>query len=217
VVTRCIVGAGAQGRVTLEIWRAQHEHDRFVFLDQDPALHGGSVLGAAIVGAPDESASLGGEVIVAIGDNWRRLEVAGALGPSGARFGRAIHPRAVISPSSSIAEGAVVHPGAIVHTEATVGRHVIVNTGAIVEHDCRLDDGSSIGPGAQLGGRVQIGPEVFLGTGVTVAPRVQIGQRAIVGAGAVVVDDLPGHVLAYGVPARVVREIDDAFDFRRAL
>lgn len=217
MVTRCIIGAGAQGRVTLEIWRAQHEHDHFVFLDQDLALHGTVVLGAEVVGTPDAGASLGGEVVVAIGDNWRRLEVARSLGLSGAQFGCAIHPTSVASPSSSIGEGSVVHPGAIVHTQAAVGRHVIVNTGAIIEHDCRLEDGSSVGPGAQLGGRVHLGREVFLGTGVTVAPRLEVGERTIVGAGAVVVEDLPPRVLAYGVPARPMREIDDEFDFWRVL
>ena len=217
MTTRCIIGAGAQGRVTLEIWRAQHEHDDFVFLDQDPALLGETRLGVKVVATPDQGAALGDEVVVAIGDNWQRLRLARGLGQSGVRFGCPIHPSAVSSPSSSIGDGAVVHPGAVLYTEAEVGQHVIVNTGAIVEHDCRLEDGSSLGPGAKLGGRVRLGPEVFLGTGVTVAPRVQIGERSIVGAGAVVVDDLPSGVLAYGVPARPMRTIDADFDFRQVL
>jgi acetyltransferase EpsM len=93
---------------------------------------------------------------------------------------------------------------------------VIVNTGAIVEHDCVLEDGSSLGPGACMAGRVQIGRGAFISTGVTLAPRVRVGAGTVVGAGSVVVADLPDGVLAYGVPARVVRPLGD-FDWKRLL
>jgi acetyltransferase-like isoleucine patch superfamily enzyme len=36
---------------------------------------------------------------------------------------------------------------------------------------------------------------------------VSIGEHTVVGAGAVVTRDLPAGVVAYGNPARVVREI----------
>jgi acetyltransferase-like isoleucine patch superfamily enzyme len=34
---------------------------------------------------------------------------------------------------------------------------------------------------------------------------VSIGERAVIGAGAVVLHDVPGGIVAYGVPARAVR------------
>ena len=40
-------------------------------------------------------------------------------------------------------------------------------------------------------------------------PGVTIGEDTVVGAGAVVTRDLPAGVVAMGVPARVLREIDD--------
>jgi acetyltransferase-like isoleucine patch superfamily enzyme len=40
-----------------------------------------------------------------------------------------------------------------------------------------------------------------------VKDRITIGSGSIVGAGAVVVHDLPAHVVAYGVPARVTRTL----------
>jgi maltose O-acetyltransferase len=50
---------------------------------------------------------------------------------------------------------------------------------------------------------------VWLGGGVVVCPGVTIGEDTVVGAGAVVTRDLPARVVAAGVPARVIREIDD--------
>jgi acetyltransferase-like isoleucine patch superfamily enzyme len=54
--------------------------------------------------------------------------------------------------------------------------------------------------------RVRIGRDVWLGTKVTVARGVEIGEGSVVGANAVVTRDLPGHSVAVGVPARVIRD-----------
>jgi acetyltransferase-like isoleucine patch superfamily enzyme len=56
---------------------------------------------------------------------------------------------------------------------------------------------------------VSIGNNVWLGARVTVLPGTTIGDDAIVGAGAVVTCDIPPRTLALGVPARVVRLLDE--------
>jgi maltose O-acetyltransferase len=55
---------------------------------------------------------------------------------------------------------------------------------------------------------IALGDNVWLGGGVVVCPGVTIGDDTVVGAGAVVTRDLPAGVLAAGVPARVLRELD---------
>ncbi len=50
---------------------------------------------------------------------------------------------------------------------------------------------------------------VWLGAGVIVCPGVSIGENTVVGAGAIVTRDLPAGVVAYGNPARVIREIGE--------
>ncbi|MFL6016767.1 MAG: sugar O-acetyltransferase [Gaiellaceae bacterium] len=54
---------------------------------------------------------------------------------------------------------------------------------------------------------IAIGDNVWLGGGVIVCPGVTIGEDTVVGAGAVVTRDLPARVVAGGVPARVIREV----------
>ena len=56
---------------------------------------------------------------------------------------------------------------------------------------------------------IAIADNVWLGGGVIVCPGVTIGKDTVVGAGAVVAGDLPAGVVAAGVPARVLREIDE--------
>ncbi|WP_067149185.1 sugar O-acetyltransferase [Methanobrevibacter olleyae] len=54
-----------------------------------------------------------------------------------------------------------------------------------------------------------IGDDVWLGGNVTILPGVKIGNNVIIGAGAVVTKDIPDNSLALGVPAKVVREIEN--------
>ncbi len=113
------------------------------------------------------------------------------------------------------------------------GSHITIGAGTFVNYDCVMLDVAPIRIGAacQLAPRVQlltathpidpeprrlgwesaepitVGDNVWLGGGAIVCPGVTIGEDTVVGAGAVVTRDLPGGVVAAGVPARVIREI----------
>ena len=56
---------------------------------------------------------------------------------------------------------------------------------------------------------IEVGNNVWIGARVTLLPGVHIGEGSVIAAGAVVTKDIPAHVLAAGVPARVVRPITD--------
>jgi acetyltransferase-like isoleucine patch superfamily enzyme len=57
-------------------------------------------------------------------------------------------------------------------------------------------------------GDIILEDDVWLATGVSVMAGVRIGQGTIVAAGSVVTKDLPPMVLAGGIPARVIRSLD---------
>jgi maltose O-acetyltransferase len=56
---------------------------------------------------------------------------------------------------------------------------------------------------------VEIGNNVWIGTGARILPGVTIGANTVVGAGSVVTRSLPSGVVAVGVPARIVRRLDE--------
>ena len=130
-----------------------------------------------------------------------------------------------------VGDGVVVKPT----FRCDYGRYITIGAGTFVNYDCVMLDVAPIRIGAacQIATRVQIltathpidpeprrrgweyaepieiGDNVWLGSGVIVCPGVTIGQNTVVGVGAVVTRDLPGGVVAVGIPARVQREIDD--------
>lgn len=130
-----------------------------------------------------------------------------------------------------VGEGVVVRPP----VRIDYGSNVTIGARTFVNYDCVLLDVAPIviGEACQLATRVQlltathpidpaprragwesaspitIGDNVWLGGGAIVCPGVTIGDDTVVGAGAVVTRDLPAGVVALGVPARVVREIDE--------
>lgn len=59
---------------------------------------------------------------------------------------------------------------------------------------------------------IHIGNDVWIGGNVTVLPGINIGNNVVIGAGAIVTKDIPDNSLAVGVPARVVREIENDVD-----
>jgi len=146
------------------------------------------------------------ELIVSIGNNKIRKNVAEA-NSAYFRFGKAIHPAAIISSSAFVAPGTVIMPAAVVNADARIGRHCIINTGAIVEHECLLEDYVHISPNASLCGNVRVGEGTHIGAGAVVIPGVRIGKWSVVGAGAVVVRDVPDHCTVVGNPAKIIKTL----------
>lgn len=58
--------------------------------------------------------------------------------------------------------------------------------------------------------RPVIGNDVVLGAGAKVIGRVTVGDHAKVGANAVVLQDVPPHAVAVGVPARIILRTEAA-------
>ncbi len=56
---------------------------------------------------------------------------------------------------------------------------------------------------------INIGDDVWLGANVTILPGVTIGNNVVIGAGAIVNKDIPDNSLAVGVPARVIKELEN--------
>ena len=189
-----LYGAGGHGKVIKEIIEACGGKVE-AFVDDNPAINERASVPVV------HSVEGNDEVIVSIGSNSARKAIAEKLD---CRFGVAIHPSAIVSPSARIGEGTVVMPGAIINADAVIGRHCIVNTGASVGHDCHLEDFCHVAPHATLCGTVHLGEGVWIGAGAVVNPNIEIGEWTVVGSASAVTDNVEPNVTVAGVPARKI-------------
>ena len=58
-------------------------------------------------------------------------------------------------------------------------------------------------------GDIHLGKGCYIGLNVTILPGVHIGEGAVIGSCALVTKDIPAWTIATGVPARVVRNIEE--------
>lgn len=59
---------------------------------------------------------------------------------------------------------------------------------------------------------IRVGSNVYIGSGAYIMPGVTIGDNCIIGAAAVVTKDVPANSVAVGIPARVIKTIDEYYE-----
>ena len=200
-----ILGASGHGKVVADAASCSGWHDVVFFDDAWIALT--HILDWPVIGRSadflKEAHDFNG-VIIAIGNNAIRQDIATKLQETGAILSTIIHPAACISRYATIGHGSVVFAGAVLNPNCHIGENCIINTNATVEHDCVLGDGVHISPNASLGGHVRVGDLSWIGIGASVKQEITIGRRVMVGAGAAVVSHIPDYATAVGVPARII-------------
>ena len=196
-----LIGGSGHAKVIIDCIRASGGEVAGILDDGLPV--GTRVLGVPVLGkSSDYEAYLSHKFLIAIGNNGVRRRIAEKMN---VRWGRVIHPTAVVSDYASVGEGTVVMPGAVINAGAVVGNHCIINSGAVVEHDNRLGDYVHISPKAALGGTVTLGEETHVGIGACVRNNISICGGCVVGAGAAVVKNITEPGVYAGVPARKIK------------
>jgi sugar O-acyltransferase (sialic acid O-acetyltransferase NeuD family) len=208
-----IIGAGGHGLVVADILlaaRASRTLDIVIVgaLDDNPVLTGTRILDLPILGTTELLPQIAHDaVIVAIGDNARREQVASELLRRGEQLFTARHPQAIVAAGVECGPGGMIAAGAVIAPGVVLGTGVIVNTRCSVDHQSLIEPFAHVSAGATLGGDVTIGARTLIGLGASVMSGRRIGADTIIGAGAVVVHDIPDGVVAVGVPARIQRRV----------
>lgn len=91
-----------------------------------------------------------------------------------------------------------------------LGDHVSITSGVrFISHDGGVWVFRDRYPDLDVFGPITVGSNVFIGVNAVIMPGVTIGDNVVVGTGAVVTRDIPANSVAAGVPARVVRSLDE--------
>lgn len=184
----------------------------------------GAVLGKRPRLRPGSSAAAGPELApLSLGDEV--TVCSGAIVYAGSE----IAERVIVGDQAQVRERVRVGPatvvgrGSSVDFDSHVGARVSIQTGVYVTSGSVVEDDVFLGPGAQstndntMGrhprGEGLAGPVLRracrIGGGAVLLPGVEIGEEAFVAAGTVVIRDVGAREVVMGVPARVVRRVQD--------
>jgi UDP-perosamine 4-acetyltransferase len=203
-----IVGAGGHARSVVDIALQNGEYELVGCINPHP----GDVLGVPVIGNDGDFAGLWSKgihhIFIAVGHSYRRHLLFNKALSLGFEPVNMVSRHAVISPWATLGKGVCVMAGAVVNVNARIGDNCIINTCCSIDHDCEIGESSHIAPGVTLSGAVKVGRIVHVGTGASVIDGISIGDSTYIGSGSVVVRDLPSNVMAYGVPARVIRKCE---------
>lgn len=207
-----LFGGGLHAHVCVDIIEKQAKYKIIGIIDS--LIEIGSIkYGYPVIGRQEELIELKRKYdfslgFVAIGDNFDRYYVRNQvleLIPD-FKFINAIHPSAVIGRNVELGVGIAIAAGVIINPNSAIKDFCILNTGALLEHDCYMGEFSHLSVGSVTGGKTSIGKFSAVTVGVTIIDRITIGENTVVGSGSVVIKDLPGNVVAFGCPAKVIRK-----------
>ncbi|MDX9847989.1 MAG: acyltransferase [Tenuifilaceae bacterium] len=92
----------------------------------------------------------------------------------------------------------------------TIGNNVTITRGVcFVNHDGGAAIFRNQYPNLNVYGRITVGDNVFIGINTIILPNVKIGNNVVIGAGSLVNKSIPDNVVAAGVPARIIKSIDE--------
>ncbi|MDE6274401.1 MAG: sugar O-acetyltransferase [Clostridiales bacterium] len=109
----------------------------------------------------------------------------------------------------------------------TVGKNVFINSGCCFQDQGGIKIGDNVLIGQQVvlatlnhdlppkeranmsPAPIKIGNDVWIGAHATVLPGVTVGDGAVIAAGAVVTKDVPANTVVGGVPAKIIKTIEE--------
>jgi tetrahydrodipicolinate N-acetyltransferase len=128
-----------------------------------------------------------------------------------------IEPGAIIRDQVEIGDNAVIMMGAVINIGASIGEGTMIDMNAVLGGRATVGKNSHIGAGAVLAGVIEppsakpviVEDDVVVGANAVLLEGVTVGKGAVVAAGAIVTEDVPPYTVVAGVPARVIKKIDE--------
>lgn len=133
------------------------------------------------------------------------------------RYNARIEPGAIIRDMVEIEDGAIVMMGAVINIGAHIGSKTMIDMNAVIGGRAVIGKNCHIGAGAVISGVIEppsampvtIEDDVLVGANAVVLEGINIGKGSVVAAGAVVIENVPEYSVVAGVPAKIVKKVDE--------
>ncbi len=133
------------------------------------------------------------------------------------KFKARIEPGAVIRDLVEIGDNCVIMMGAVINIGAVIGEKTMIDMNVVVGGRVLVGKNCHIGAGAVLAGVVEppsatpviIEDDVLIGANAVVLEGVRVGKGSVLAAGSVVVKDVEPYSVMVGVPAKLIKKVDE--------
>ena len=121
------------------------------------------------------------------------------------RYYNILHPCTDIAENAIKGSGNFFNYGVTMGPFSTIGNFVTVNRHVGIGHHTKISDFCVLNPGVNIAGFCEIGDDTVIGMSANIIDGIKIGRNVIIGACSLVNKDIPDNVVAYGVPAKIIR------------
>jgi tetrahydrodipicolinate N-acetyltransferase len=133
------------------------------------------------------------------------------------KYNARIEPGALIRELVEIGDNCVIMMGAVLNIGAVIGARTMIDMNVVIGGRAIVGKDSHIGAGTVLAGVIEppnanpviVGDNVLIGANAVVLEGVKVGNGAVVAAGSVVVKDVEENTVVAGVPAKVIKMVDE--------
>ncbi len=149
--------------------------------------------------------------LCALLDPADKLRFCRLIKSRGGEFATFMQPYSGPPRRTTLGEGCILAPKTELTADVVLEDFVTVLSFSGLGHNVTVGAGSTIGSHCDITGYVRIGEAVLLQPQVVVLPGVRLGDGSRVGAGSAVVADVPPATAVWGVPAKKVDTLLEAY------
>lgn len=128
-----------------------------------------------------------------------------------------IEPGAIVRDLVEIGDHCVIMMGAVLNIGAVIGERTMIDMNVVVGGRAMVGNNCHVGAGTVLAGVIEppsadpviIEDNVLIGANVVVLEGVKVGKGAVVAAGSIVVKNVEPYTVVAGVPAKMLKKVDD--------
>ena len=133
------------------------------------------------------------------------------------KFNCRIEPGAIIRDMVEIGDHCVIMMGAVLNIGAVIGERTMIDMNVVVGGRATVGKNCHIGAGTVLAGVIEppsadpviVEDDVLIGANAVVLEGVKVGKGAVVAAGSIVVKNVEPYTVVAGVPAKMLKKVDD--------
>jgi tetrahydrodipicolinate N-acetyltransferase len=133
------------------------------------------------------------------------------------KYNARIEPGAIIRDLVEIGDNCVIMMGAVINIGASIGEKTMIDMNTVIGGRAIVGSNCHIGAGAVLAGVVEppsanpviIEDGVLIGANAVVLEGIKVGKGSVIAAGSIVVKDVEPYTVVAGVPAKLLKKVDE--------